>query len=92
MTDVKELNQERWPTTRVSDIMTRSPLFTARPNDEIAEALKTLAENNVNQLLVIENDRLVGILSRSDLIRYIQFRQELRIEENQPARRTAGAR
>ena len=92
LTDVKELAQDRWPTTRVREIMTRSPLHTARPTEDVSQALKTLAENNVNQLLVTEDGRLVGLLSRSDLIRYIQFRQELRIEGNEPARPRTSAR
>jgi CBS domain-containing protein len=92
MTDVKELDQERWPMTRVREIMTSSPLYTASPNDEVSHALRTLAENNVNQLLVTDDGRLVGVLSRSDLIRHIQFRQELRIEDTSKAHPGTGVR
>jgi CBS domain-containing protein len=44
-----------------------------------ADALRVLAENGINQILVTEDGRLAGLLSRSDVIRYIQFREELGI-------------
>ena len=66
--------------------MTREPLHTARPGDDAAQALKVLAENGINQVLVTEDGRLVGLLSRSDLIRYIQFREELGIGAAEPVR------
>ena len=79
LTDAKAVPREQWATTQVSQIMTREPLHTARPGDDAAQALKVLAENGINQVLVTEDGRLVGLLSRSDLIRYIQFREELGI-------------
>ncbi|HEY8476185.1 MAG TPA: site-2 protease family protein [Chloroflexota bacterium] len=80
LTDVKHVPQDRWSTTTVGEIMTRSPLHTVGPLDEVARALRLMAEHEVHQLPVVEDGRLVGLLNRADLIRYLQFREELGIE------------
>lgn len=77
LTDVKHLPQDRWATTRVREIMTRSPLHAIRPTDDLATALRMLAEHNINQVVVMRDGTLAGLLTRADLIRYLQFREEL---------------
>jgi CBS domain-containing protein len=52
---------------KAKDIMTKSPL-TVTPDMEIVNAAKTLLENRINGVPVIEKGRLVGILCQSDLI------------------------
>ena len=44
-------------------------LCTISPDALVFEALKLMAEKNVGALLVIENDKLVGILSERDYVR-----------------------
>ena len=44
-------------------------LCTISPNAHVFEALKLMVEKNVGALLVIENDKLVGILSERDYVR-----------------------
>lgn len=77
ITDVREVPVERWGTLAVGEIMTRGGLATVRPGDDLAGALRLLAERDLNQLLVMEDGRLFGLLSRSSIIRYLQLRQEL---------------
>ncbi|MBI4203247.1 MAG: site-2 protease family protein [Chloroflexi bacterium] len=73
ITDVKGVAQGDWPLTRVAQIMTSSPLRSVTPETDVAEALRMLAEHNLNQLLVITGDVTVGIISRENIIRYIQL-------------------
>jgi CBS domain-containing protein len=42
--------------------------------------LKILAQNGLNQIPVMDNGRLAGLLSRSDVLRYLQTRQELGVK------------
>lgn len=77
LTDVKGLPHGRWPYVRVAEVMTRAPLYTVSPEDGLDLALKLLAERNLNQVLVMQDGSLVGLLSRSDIIRFLQFRREL---------------
>ena len=52
---------------KAKDIMTKSPI-TVTPDMEIINAAKTLLENRINGVPVIEKGKLVGILCQSDLI------------------------
>jgi CBS domain-containing protein len=49
--------------------------ITVKPN--ALEALNTMARENVARGLVINGPRLLGIVTRGDLMRTIQTRQEL---------------
>ena len=80
LTDLKGLSQAKWPETLVEQVMTRPPLYTVTPDDELASAMKLMAEHNLNQLLVMRDGELVGVVSRADVIRYLQFREELGLQ------------
>ncbi|MBA2447438.1 MAG: site-2 protease family protein [Chloroflexi bacterium] len=80
LTDVKHLPQEEWSRNSVGAIMTRPPLRTIGPREEISRALAMLIEQDVNQLLVVENGAILGMLSRGDVMRFLQLRKELGLE------------
>jgi Zn-dependent protease/CBS domain-containing protein len=82
LADVKRLPQDRWANTPVQEIMTRSPLLSVNENDDLNGALKILAQNGLNQIPVMSSGRMVGLLTRSDVLRYLQTRQELGIKHN----------
>ena len=77
LTDVKKLPRDRWAQTRVEEIMTHAPLYTVDRNDDLNVALKLMAQQGLNQVLVTADGQLAGMLSRSDIIRYLQLSQEL---------------
>ncbi|HLI27252.1 MAG TPA: site-2 protease family protein [Chloroflexota bacterium] len=85
ITDAREVPQAQWATTPVGAIMTRVPLKTVAPDTALADALQLLVEHGLNQLPVLAAGRAVGLLSRADIIRYLQLREELN-------RRGAGGR
>ena len=80
LADVKKLPQDRWENTPVQEIMTRSPLESVNQDDDLNNALRILAQYGLNQIPVIGDGHLVGLLSRADVIRYLQTRQELGIK------------
>jgi len=53
--------------TCVSDIMSK-PLIVAPPNMHAREASKLMLERNIRKLPVVENGRLVGLVTLTDLI------------------------
>lgn len=61
--------------TPVRDIMTRYPA-TLSPGDDCREATRLMADKQVRRLPVVDNGRLVGILSLSDLARSHRFDME----------------
>ncbi|MBO0845731.1 MAG: CBS domain-containing protein [Nocardioides sp.] len=52
---------------RVADVMTHLPL-TVGPDDDLAEAVDLLVSTQVKSLPVVDHDRVVGMVSRRDVI------------------------
>lgn len=52
---------------KVRDIMTRK-LITISPDALLVDASKKMVKHNIRRLPVIENDRLVGIISNKDIL------------------------
>jgi len=77
--DVREVPFERWDELRVKDVMKPfEQLTTIRPEDKVSDALILISSRDVGRLPVLENDRLVGILTRSDIMRTIKDRLRFR--------------
>ncbi len=49
-------------------IMQTRPIC-ARPDEDLSELARRLVESNINGAPVVDNDRLVGVVSRSDVMR-----------------------
>jgi len=81
ISDVKEINQNEWDNTNVDRIMTKSPLYTVRPDHDLNYAMNLIAQHDLNQVLVVNDGQLIGLLSRADIIRYLQLHKELGIKK-----------
>lgn len=57
---------------KIDSIMTRNPRIT-QPESSIPKAARVMLENRIAALPVVENERLIGILSSSDLMRFIIY-------------------
>jgi CBS domain-containing protein len=55
-------------TTTVGEIATKD-IVTVSPDDDLEDALRLLAENQVRRLPAVEGDRLVGIVAQADIAR-----------------------
>ena len=64
--------------TRAADIMTEQ-VVTVGPDDEVEGLAETMVRRRLNPVPVVENDILVGVVSRADLIRMMA--RELGAEE-----------
>jgi Zn-dependent protease/CBS domain-containing protein len=87
ITDLKGLPQEKWAETPVEQIMTREPLYSVTPEDDLNTAMKLITQHDLNQVLVFSQGQCVGLLSRADIIRYLQLSQELRMKSGLKAKR-----
>lgn len=57
---------------RVRSVMEQKKLLTAAPQTSVCEAAKLMATKNVGAIMVVENERLVGIFTERDaLVRVI---------------------
>jgi CBS domain-containing protein len=55
---------------RVSDVMTKSPL-TITEDTSLAEIVEVMEKNNVKRLPVVRGDKVVGIVSRANLLQAV---------------------
>jgi CBS domain-containing protein len=70
--DIQRVAESLRQTTTVGDVMAKK-IFDIGPDEEATSAMKKLTELGVRRLPVIENGRLVGILSREDLVRAMEL-------------------
>jgi CBS domain-containing protein len=57
-------------TVPVADIMTKE-VVTANPDTSIEDLARLMTENNINRVPILEKGKLVGIVSRIDILRNI---------------------
>lgn len=88
LTDVRAVPRDQWASTSVYRAMTPATrLHTVAPDQTLADVLRLMAEHDINQLPVLDRHQLVGMLTRGDLVRFLQMRKdvnELRAEESTP--------
>jgi Zn-dependent protease/CBS domain-containing protein len=81
--DISKVPQNKWPTTPVKNIMSATELQTVSPDDDLYKALQLIARNDINQVVIKDNDRCAGLLTRADIIRYVQMSEETGIPPQQ---------
>jgi CBS domain-containing protein len=52
-------------------------LHTVEPSTPVMEALETMGKDDVNQLPVLLGNHLEGVISRGNVLQYLQTRAEL---------------
>ena len=57
---------------KVSSIM-KTPVITTEPEASITEVAKVLKKKNIGALPVVENQKLVGIITEHDIVRAMEF-------------------
>jgi len=80
VTDIKGLPKEKWAETPVKEIMTKQPLYSVSPDDDLSSVLQLVTKQDINQVLVLQKGKCIGLLNRADIIRHIQLSQELDIK------------
>lgn len=65
--------------TKVGDIMS-TPLISVGPEATVAAAVRVMYENGIRRLPVVENDRVVGMLTVTDLARAMYREREKKDE------------
>lgn len=58
--------------TKIRDIMT-SPVITTSKDVGVLSAMRTMREHQISQLLVLDGDRMVGVISERDLIKAVSY-------------------
>ncbi|HEV8612157.1 MAG TPA: site-2 protease family protein [Gemmatimonadales bacterium] len=75
---VKQVARDEWPRHTVREITAGcSPENVVSPDTDAAQALSTMSRKQTSRLMVVDHDRLVGILSLKDLLQFLSLRIEL---------------
>jgi len=77
--DVRRVPAENWDEVKVKDTMKPfEELITVRPEESVSDALIKMAKNDIGRLPVMEDSRIVGIITRSDVTKTIKIRLQFR--------------
>ncbi|HJS66520.1 MAG TPA: site-2 protease family protein [Nitrospiraceae bacterium] len=72
--DVHALPTALWPYRRIHEIMRpTSPAFCISPDRSIMQAMDLMAQGEVDCLVVMEHDEIVGLITRSAIAQYLQL-------------------
>ena len=72
--------EERGDNNAAQVMVPRSNKIEIAPDASLAEALKRMTQEDIGRLLVVQNDRVVGMITKTGLLRYWEARRAL--EEN----------
>jgi Zn-dependent protease/CBS domain-containing protein len=75
---VKAVPRDQWQTKTVKEIMTPlEDLKWVRPDQDLASVLGMLTEGDINQVPVVEDKEIIGMIARDNLLSFISVRGEL---------------
>jgi Zn-dependent protease len=76
--EVKAVDRDRWPQTRVVEAMRRvDRVHAVTPETPLTEALEIMGREDVNQLPVLSNGWLQGVVSRAHVVQVLQAKAEI---------------
>ncbi|HLO27579.1 MAG TPA: site-2 protease family protein [Anaerolineales bacterium] len=75
--DIRNLAPERRRNTPVREIMTPSKkLEVVAPEENVSEAFDRLQNKDIRQLLVMQGNKIVGLLRRNDIVRWLELQSQ----------------
>lgn len=76
--DIKGVPRDEWSQTTVGDLSSScSSENTIGPDEDATKALSAMNRSSKSRLLVVEGDRLVGILALKDLLHFLSLKVDL---------------
>jgi Zn-dependent protease len=80
--EVKHIPREKWDSLTVGEIASKcSPKNTIGPDADALSAISTMTRTGSSRLLVMEGDRLVGIVSLKDMLKLLSLKLDLEGED-----------
>ncbi|MGI6023125.1 MAG: CBS domain-containing protein [Methanoculleus sp.] len=75
LADIHKISSIDREAMQVRDVMTRSPT-TLQPSAPLVDALRIMSSQNIGRIPVVTDDILVGIVTRTDVLRVMELREE----------------
>ncbi len=77
--DIKAIPRDQWSTKLVRQVMIPlERLKYVKPDEDLNTVLQTMAQNDINQVPVVKDSNIVGIVARDNIINFINVMGELR--------------
>lgn len=78
LADVAKVPREQWDWTSVAEVMTPwARLNRVAPRMDLLDALRLMETQGQGPMPVVDGDRLVGLLTREEILRFLRLRAEL---------------
>ena len=78
--NIKSVPRQNWEVTQVKDIMTAADkLNVAYPDQDALSILEQMEDNGINPIPVLSEGRIIGLITRDNLIRFLHLRSELKV-------------
>lgn len=82
LADIRSIPREQWSEVPVGHAMIPvDRLHVVSPQQSLNDVLPLMAGRDVNQLPVVQDGRLVGVLSRDAIVRYMEVRRDLGVHK-----------
>ncbi len=82
LTEIRQVPRDQWQHTPIWQVMVpRNRLFVAVPQQRLSEAMGMMAQQNIHQLPVVQEERLAGMVSRETIIHFLEVRRGLGLAE-----------
>ena len=76
--NIRSVPRTLWPARTLRQIMTPlDKLKSVSPNEDLSTMMKTLTEEDINPVLVVESGTILGVIGRDNLLAFINIRGEL---------------
>jgi Zn-dependent protease len=76
--NIKAVSRQDWGVTRVKDITTpRDQLGVAKASENALSILERMNESGINQILVVSEGRVIGLVTRESLTGFLRIHSEL---------------
>ena len=86
LSDIRHVPRDQWPQTPVGFAMIPlERLHTITPQQNVKDVLPLMTGQDVNQLAVVQDGRLVGVLTREGILRSLEIRRNLGVDRNRTA-------
>ena len=86
LSDIRHVPRDQWPQTPVGYAMIPlERLHTITPQQNVKDVLPLMTGQDVNQLAVVQDGRLVGVLTREGILRSLEIRRNLGVDQNRTA-------
>lgn len=78
MHNIKDVPKESWPVKTAEEAMTPfGKMKAVGPQEDLTTVMNIMTREDINQVPVVERDQIVGMVSRDNLLNFINARTEL---------------